>query len=154
MPSQMVILWSCGKLNLKAKILRVSSLAGHLPVNAEFPASLRLKIIDMKKHLTTLVLTAFVTASALFFTPVLRADDNHEHHAQKVAAPEKPGKPALKPYKLETCIVSDEKLGEMGKPVVFVHEGQEIKLCCKDCRKDFDKDPAKYLKKLEEKKSK
>jgi YHS domain-containing protein len=39
----------------------------------------------------------------------------------------------------------------MGKPVVFVREGQEIKLCCKDCRDDFDKDPATYLKKLETK---
>ncbi|MGB6220080.1 hypothetical protein [Haloferula sp.] len=57
-------------------------------------------------------------------------------------------KEAAKPYPLTTCIVSDDKLGEMGKPVVFVHKGQEIKLCCKECRGDFDKDPAKYLKKL------
>ena len=54
-----------------------------------------------------------------------------------------------KPYPLEKCIVSDEKLGEMGKPYVFTHEGQEIKLCCKSCLKDFNKNPAKYLKKLE-----
>jgi hypothetical protein len=55
-----------------------------------------------------------------------------------------------KPYPLDTCIVSDEKLGgEMGEPYVFTHEGQEIKLCCKPCQKDFKKDPAKYLKKLE-----
>ena len=54
-----------------------------------------------------------------------------------------------KPYPLDKCIVSDEKLGEMGKPFVFTHEGQEIKLCCKSCQKDFKKDPAKYLKKLE-----
>jgi hypothetical protein len=53
-----------------------------------------------------------------------------------------------KPYPLDKCIVSDEKLGEMGEPFVFVHEGQEIKLCCKPCQKDFKKDPAKYLKKL------
>lgn len=58
-------------------------------------------------------------------------------------------KDAAKPYPLEKCIVSDEKLGEMGKPFVFTHEGQEIKLCCKSCQKDFKKDPAKYLKKLE-----
>jgi len=25
-----------------------------------------------------------------------------------------------------------------------------IKLCCKDCLKDFKKEPAKYLKKIEE----
>ena len=53
-----------------------------------------------------------------------------------------------KPYPLTTCIVSDETLGEMGKPVVFVYKGQEIKLCCKSCRKDFNKDPKQYLKKL------
>lgn len=54
-----------------------------------------------------------------------------------------------KPYPLKTCIVSDEKFGgDMGKPYVFVYEGQEIKLCCKDCKKKFDKDPAKYIKKL------
>ena len=55
-----------------------------------------------------------------------------------------------KPYTLKTCIVSDEKLGEMGKPFVFDYEGREIKLCCKSCQKDFKKDPAKYIKKLEQ----
>jgi YHS domain-containing protein len=54
-----------------------------------------------------------------------------------------------KPYPLDKCIVSDEKLGEMGDPYVFVHNGQEIKLCCKSCLKDFKKDPAKYLKKID-----
>ena len=53
-----------------------------------------------------------------------------------------------KPYPLKTCIVSDEKLGEMGDPYVFTHEGQEVKLCCKSCLKDFKKDSAKYMKKL------
>lgn len=66
------------------------------------------------------------------------------------AAGKAPEKEQAKPYKPDTCIVSDEKLGEMGEPFVFVHEGQEIKLCCKSCKKKFDKDPAKYLKKLEE----
>ena len=63
-----------------------------------------------------------------------------------------------KPYTLKTCPVSDEKLGgdpDM-KPYVFTYEGREIKLCCKDCKKDFDKDPKKYVKKIEaaEKKAK
>ena len=58
---------------------------------------------------------------------------------------------AAKPYPLETCIVSGEKLGgDMGKPYVFVEKGQEVKLCCKSCLKDFQKDPAKYLKKIAE----
>ncbi len=57
-----------------------------------------------------------------------------------------------KPYPLDTCIVSDEKLGADPnmKPFSFVYEGQEIKLCCKSCQKDFKKDPAKYLKKLKD----
>ena len=55
-----------------------------------------------------------------------------------------------KPYPLDKCVVSDEKLGEMGKPYVFKHEGREVQLCCKDCLKDFKKDPAKYMKKLDE----
>ena len=53
-----------------------------------------------------------------------------------------------KAYPLDKCVVSDEKLGEMGKPFVFTHEGQEIKLCCKSCQKDFKKDPAKYMAKI------
>ena len=65
------------------------------------------------------------------------------------AADAKSTNATAKPYPLKTCIVSDEKLGgDMGKPYVFAYEGQEIKLCCKDCKKKFDKDPAKYIKKL------
>ena len=55
-----------------------------------------------------------------------------------------------KPYPLDKCVVSDEKLGDHGKPYVFTHEGQEIKMCCKGCLKDFKKEPAKYLKKIKE----
>jgi hypothetical protein len=64
-----------------------------------------------------------------------------------------------KPYPLDTCVVSDEKIGgaDSGmKPYAFTHEGREIKLCCKGCLKDFNKDKAKYVKKIEaaEKKAK
>jgi hypothetical protein len=52
------------------------------------------------------------------------------------------------PYTLKTCLVSDEKLGSMGDPYVFVHEGQEIKLCCKSCLKEFSGDPMRFLVKL------
>ena len=63
-------------------------------------------------------------------------------------AEEKSAKP--KPYPLKTCAVSGEKLGEMGAPYVFTYQGRELKLCCKGCLKDFNKEPAKYIKKLEE----
>ena len=56
----------------------------------------------------------------------------------------------LKPYPLKTCVVSGEKLGEMGDPFVYAYEGREIKFCCKGCLKDFKKDPAKYIKMIDE----
>lgn len=56
-----------------------------------------------------------------------------------------------RPYPLKTCVVSGEEINEKGdmKPYTFVHEGQEVKLCCKSCLKDFNKEPAKYLKKIQ-----
>ena len=71
------------------------------------------------------------------------------------AADDKTAKP--KPYPLKTCLVSDEKFGgDMGDPYVFTYQGREVKLCCKGCLDDFNKEPAKYVKKMEaaEKKAK
>jgi hypothetical protein len=62
---------------------------------------------------------------------------------------EAPHTAAAKPYPLDKCVVSNEKLGEHGKPYVFVHNGQEVKLCCEDCLADFKKDPNKYMAKIE-----
>ena len=63
-----------------------------------------------------------------------------------------------KPYPLNTCVVSDEKIGAdpSMKPYVFTHKGREVKLCCESCLKDFKKDSAKYMAKIEaaEKKTK
>ncbi len=59
-------------------------------------------------------------------------------------------KPKAKPYPLKTCVVTDEKLGEMGEAYTFVYKDREVKLCCKGCLKDFNKNPAKYVKKMEE----
>lgn len=65
------------------------------------------------------------------------------------AAEGKSSKP--NPYPLQTCIVSGEKLdGDMGKAYVFTYQNRELKLCCKGCVKDFNKEPAKFIKKLEE----
>jgi YHS domain-containing protein len=97
----------------------------------------------MKFKITNLVSAAALTF-AVFAAPVAMAEDGHNHDHEKKEETK------TKAYPLDTCIVSGDKLGEMGKPVVFEYKGQEIKLCCKDCRKDFDKDPAKYLKKMEE----
>ena len=72
----------------------------------------------------------------------------HNHHAAPAAAPA--ADPDAKPYPLKTCLVSGEELGKMGKPARIVHEGQEILLCCAACEKDFRKDTAKFMKKIEE----
>lgn len=43
-----------------------------------------------------------------------------------------------KPYPLDTCLVCGMKPGSMGKPCVFIHKGQEIKVCDKSEKPDFD----------------
>jgi YHS domain-containing protein len=86
-------------------------------------------------------ITATILIGAYLAAPlgVLAADSKDAKKSEKA-----------KPYTLKTCPVSDEKLGgDMGDPYVFTYQGREIKLCCKDCKKDFDKNPGKYVKKIE-----
>lgn len=57
-------------------------------------------------------------------------------------------------YPLTTCVVSGEALGEMGPPVEYTHRvaGQPdrtVFFCCKMCIKKFQKDPAKYIGKID-----
>ena len=59
-------------------------------------------------------------------------------------------------YPSSVCVVSKDKLegGDMGKPQDFIYrqEGKPdrlIRFCCKDCVRDFNKDPAEYLEKLD-----
>lgn len=55
----------------------------------------------------------------------------------------------VKPYTKDTCIVTDNKLGSMGTPVTKVYGDQEVKFCCKPCIAKFEKDPQRYLKKIQ-----
>jgi hypothetical protein len=54
-------------------------------------------------------------------------------------------------YPTTMCVVSDDKLGgDMGKPVDYIYRvagkpDRLVTFCCKDCVKDFNKDPDKYL---------
>ena len=82
------------------------------------------------KFLAALVLAALFVS----FTATSRADEK------------KPAKP--KPYPLDTCLVCDMKLSMMGKPYSFAYKGQEIKVCDESEKETFDKEPAKYMKKL------
>ena len=51
-------------------------------------------------------------------------------------------------YPLSICVVSGDKLGQMGPPAILQYQGTEVRFCCKDCIKDFQKDPEKYMKRL------
>jgi hypothetical protein len=53
-------------------------------------------------------------------------------------------------YPLDKCIISGEKLGEGGKAVTKVYDGREVKFCCGGCVKTFEKDQAKWMKKLDD----
>lgn len=54
---------------------------------------------------------------------------------------------AIKPYPLDTCLITGEDF-DHGEPYEFVYKRQEIKLCCKVCLIDFEREPRKYLKKI------
>ena len=49
------------------------------------------------------------------------------------------------------CPLSGEKAGEHGPIVKHEYKGKIYNFCCKMCLKDFDKDPEKYIKAMEEK---
>jgi len=82
----------------------------------------------------------------------------HDHAAHdKPAAPDSAWLAKAKAeYPLKTCVVSDEQIGgSMGEGIDYVYKqdgkpDRLVRFCCKDCRKDFDKDPAKYLTLLDE----
>jgi YHS domain-containing protein len=54
------------------------------------------------------------------------------------------------PYTLSTCPVSGENLGSMGDAIVKVYDGREVRFCCDSCVVAYEKDPAKYLAKIDE----
>jgi hypothetical protein len=80
--------------------------------------------------------------------------DGHDHSTHNHGAPAAKASdtaatdPNAKAYPLKTCIVSGEELGKMGEPFRFTYKGQEIKLCCKGCEKDFNKEPEKFLQRI------
>jgi hypothetical protein len=98
----------------------------------------------LKHLLAGLALVGFASVSPL------RAADAHQHdRAGDASAAETKKDAKAKPYPLDFCVVSDEKFeGNDMKPADMVYEGQTIKFCCKNCVKDFKKDPKKYVAKL------
>jgi len=52
------------------------------------------------------------------------------------------------PYPLDTCLVTENRLGSMGDPVTIVYEGREVKFCCAPCVDEFNKAPQKFMARL------
>ena len=52
-------------------------------------------------------------------------------------------------YPLKVCAVSDEELGSMGDPIDHVHGTRLVRFCCKSCTKSFQRDPEKYMAKVD-----
>ncbi len=80
--------------------------------------------------------------------PVLAESSSNKGEVQGQA---KSGKRTVKRYPFDDCLVSNDKLGSLGKPIGFAYKGQEIKVCCRDCKNDFDKTPDVYMKRFEKK---
>ncbi len=108
----------------------------------------------MKTKVALLLTTTVLAVVLVGCNKTESAPSAPKGEAPKTEAPKAgaDAKTAAKPYTLDVCVVSGEKLGSMGKPFVFVYQGQEIKLCCDGCKSDFDKEPAKFLAKLATKK--
>lgn len=95
-----------------------------------------------KPPLTTpalIIAGALLVTAALGFVGCSSSGHDHSGHSHGTAA--------AKPYPLTKCLVTDEGF-DHGKPYTFVYEGQEIKLCCKNCLADFKKEPARYLSRM------
>lgn len=104
-----------------------NGLSGRLNPNRPDTVPINLKITSfMKTLLSTLPLIALLLLGA--FTAAHAAPST--------------------PYPLTTCVVTGEKLGEMGPPVVINYKGTEVRFCCNSCPKKFKADPEKYLAKL------
>ena len=107
----------------------------------------------MKKRILPLVL--ILSTGAL---PVIAAHDCSQ--ADKPAASARADAAwlakAKAEYPLKTCVVDGEELGGgMGETVDYIYkqEGRPdrlVRFSCSGCIKDFNKDPAKYLKKIDE----
>jgi len=107
----------------------------------------------MKLHVYLTMVVVLWSATALTQTSFA----NEEHHAAVTATEAVDSAEAVAAYPLTTCVVSGDTLGDgdMGPPINYVHkeEGKPdrlVRFCCKSCIRDFKKDPATYLKKIDD----
>ncbi|MEN8714140.1 MAG: hypothetical protein ABF384_04475 [Verrucomicrobiales bacterium] len=100
----------------------------------------------MKK--STFLLTSLL-ASALAITACTEQEaDHYDHKSSGSTADSSPAGQAEHASGQTVCPVSGEPLGSMGEPITMIHDGKEVKLCCKSCIKKFKADPATYTAKV------
>lgn len=110
---------------------------------------------------------SLLAVATLFFAAPASAQDDHRAAASKTSTStargqllrvtEKEAAWAAKErarYPLDTCVVSDEKLGSMGKAPEYIYRvtGQPDRLvvfCCSGCDEDFSNNPSAYLAKID-----
>lgn len=74
-----------------------------------------------------------------------------ESDLDAIDVPVRGAEPLGDPYSLNACPVSGLQLGDMGPPIVMMHEGREIRFCCKGCIGKFEADAGTYLKQIDQK---
>lgn len=121
-------------------------------------SSLIRSLYPMKMHASSFtgrLAVLFLLGTGFGLTSAVSAADHHGH--QKSPSAEKAPAEGQAAYPLTTCVVSGEKLGsaDMGPPIDYIHKesgkpDRLVRFCCKGCIRDFKKDPAKYLKMIDD----
>lgn len=103
------------------------------------------------KKFTGLFIVAALAAGVFLGNP-LRAEEYSKKDQETIEA-------LKKTYPLDTCVVTGDKLGSLGKPVDYLYkyksaDGKEqvrlVRFCCGGCPATFKKDPDQYLKKIDD----
>lgn len=108
------------------------------------------------RFLTPFGLTLIAAVALLLSGGPLHADEGHDHHhhdhahehahadGDEADSDETPITGDA--YPLDTCIVApNSKLGSMGDPIVYNHEGREVRFCCAGCIGAFERNPEPFL---------
>lgn len=113
----------------------------------------------LQSGLVRSLFAACIVAAAATTTSAHEAHNKGKAKAEEHAGMAMPADSAqaVAAYPLVNCVVSGDKLedGDMGPPInhVFKQEGKPdrlVRLCCKSCVKDFNKDPDKFLKMIDD----
>lgn len=128
--------------------------------------------MNIKSPLLALLSAFALTATSVGFAQHATGDTNNESKKAVATANTDAGKlirvsdkdaawatEARKSYPLDACVVSDEKLGSMGKSPEYIYrvDGKPDRLvvfCCSGCDEDFLKAPEAHLAKIDAAQSK